>query len=108
MGDIDEEQVLWPSALDNWKLPAALDLPVMQDRGGPEVGRPLWPIGLNPALFPCLSVRIFRRCEAPSSGATAVRSSSCSLGTLVHSSIGPCLKRAHSQPYLLPGGKAAK
>lgn len=72
------------------------------------MGRPIWPIGLTPALFPHLSVRIFLGCEASSSGATAVRSSSCSLGTLVHSSIGPCLKRAQSRPYLLPGGKAAK
>lgn len=52
MGDIDKKQGLWPSALDNWKLPAAVDLPVTQDKGGPEVGRPIWPIGLTPALFP--------------------------------------------------------
>lgn len=63
------------------------------------------PISLTLALFSCILVRIFPGCETPFLGTTAVKSVSCSLETLVHSSKDPCLRRAPSQHYLLPGAR---
>lgn len=74
---------------------------IMQDRGGPKQGDPSDPL-IQPTFSPYLSLRNFPRCESSFLGTTAVRPASSSLGALVHSSTGSCLKRGWSLLYCCP------